>query len=453
MILSNPLVPLAVGVVLVVFLLVYLNLPPFVGLIIAALGVALISPGVPINEVSSQVAQAFGDTLVGVGVPILMAAIIGKTLMESGAAARIVRAALAITGEKRSEYAILSSSYLLSIPVFFDNVFYLLAPLGRAMKQRTDVKFSLYMTALCAGALATHTLVPPTPGPLAVTDSLGVDLGLAIGLGGLVAIPTSLLGGIVYGTALNHREEFPLRESMGVSSEEVDQEMSDTESGPGLLESLVPITLPLVLIGSNTIAAALYAEGAVVRQATAFFGDATFALTAAAMISTYTYYRLDVHDLDVLNEELTEAIKSGGNIIAITAAGGAFGAMLNTTGVGEYIANYVTGVGLSLLVAGWLIAALIRVAQGSATVALLTSAQIMAPLTGDLTVNTVYLMLAIGTGGMIAPWFNDSGFWIVSEVGGLTQTETFKSYSASATIMSVSGILVILLLSFAFPLT
>ncbi|MDS0300342.1 GntP family permease [Halogeometricum sp. S1BR25-6] len=452
MVLANPLIPLAIGVLLVVFLLVYLNLPPFVGLIIAALGVAVISSGVPINEVPAQVAQAFGETLIGVGIPILMAAIIGKTLMESGAAARIVRAALSVTGQERSEYAILTSSYLLSVPVFFDNVFYLLAPLGRAMKKRTGVKFSLYMTALCAGALATHTLVPPTPGPLAVANSLNVNLGLAILVGGAVALPTSLLGGIVYGKALHNREEFPLRESMGVSSEEIDEEMADSGTGPGLVESLTPIVLPLILIGSNTIAAALYAEGTTIRTATAFVGDATLALTAAAMFSTYTYYRLEVRDLDVLNEELTGAIKSGGNIIAITAAGGAFGAMLNTTGVGEYVAGIVTGLGFSLLVAGWLIAALMRVAQGSATVALLTGAEIMAPLTGDLSVGAVYLMLAIGAGGMIAPWFNDSGFWIVSEVGGLTQTETFKTYSASATIMSIAGLLLILLLSSVVPL-
>jgi gluconate:H+ symporter, GntP family len=452
-VLANPLVPLAVGVVLVVFLLVYLSLPPFIGLVIAAMGVAIISTGVPIGEVPAQVAQAFGDTLVGIGIPILMAAIIGKTLMESGAANRIVRSALSVTGQERSEYAILSSSYILSVPVFFDNVFYLLAPLGRAMKNRTGVKFSLYMTALCAGSLATHTLVPPTPGPLAVASSLNVNLGLAIIIGAVIALPVSLLGGIVYGKALNNREEFPLRDSMGVSAERFEGTESSSQNGPGLFEAMLPILLPLVLIGSNTIASAVYAEGNSIRQATAFLGDASFALTAAAMVSVYTYYRLRVRDLDLLNDELTEAIKSGGNIIAITAAGGAFGAMLNTTGVGQYIAGIVTGLGLSLLVAGWLIAALIRVAQGSATVALLTAAEIMAPLASELAVSPVYLMMAIGVGGMIAPWFNDSGFWIVSEVGGLTQTETFKTYSASATIMSVTGLVYIVALSLVVPLT
>jgi GntP family gluconate:H+ symporter len=448
----NPLVPLAIGIILVVLLLVYLNLPPFVGLIIAAMGVGVISSGVPLQNVPARVAEAFGNTLVGIGIPILMAAIIGKTLMESGAAGRIVQGALSVTGRERSEYAILGSSYVLSIPVFFDNVFYLLAPLGRSMKNRTGVKFSLYMTALCAGALATHTLVPPTPGPLAVANSLGVDLGIAILVGIVVALPISLLGGIAYGSILHSREEFPLRDAMGVSAESFEVEDQEPESSPGIVESLLPILLPLVLIGANTITNAVSAEGTVAYQFTSFVGDANFALTAAAMVSAYTYYRMKAQDLDILNNELTEAIKSGGNIIAITAAGGAFGVMLNTTGVGQYIADIVTGLGLSLLVAGWLIAALIRVAQGSATVAVLTAAEIMAPFVGDLAANPVYLMMAIGVGGMIAPWYNDSGFWIVSEVGGLTQLETFKSYSASATIMSITGIFYIIFLSSILPL-
>jgi GntP family gluconate:H+ symporter len=448
----NPLIPLAIGIIIVVFLLVYLDLPPFIGLTIAAMAVGIVSSGVPFGEVPSKVAEEFGNVLVGIGIPILMAAIIGKTLMESGAAKRIVRGALSITGREHSEYAILGSSYVLSIPVFFDNVFYLLAPLGRAMKNRTGQKFSLYMTALCAGALATHTLVPPTPGPLAVANSLGVNLGIAIIVGIVIALPLSLLGGIVYGSFLHDREEFPLRETMGVSSESFEAEDRQSKELPGIFESLLPILLPLVLIGANTIASAVYPQDALVRQFTSFAGDANFALTAAAMVSAYTYYRTGVQDLTILNDELTEAIKSGGNIIAITAAGGAFGAMLSSTGVGQYIAGIVTGFGLSLLIAGWLIAALVRIAQGSATVAVLTAAEIMAPFVNELSVHPVYLMMAIGVGGMIAPWYNDSGFWIVSEVGGLSQLETFKTYSASATIMSITGLVYITTLSKFIPL-
>ena len=459
MVVANPLVPFAVGVVAVVALLVWLRLPAFVGLVIAAMAIGIVTPELAFADVPAEIAESFGDVMVSIGIPILMAAIIGKSLMDSGAADRIVRGFLSLTGRDRSEYALMGSSYVLSIPVFFDNVFYLLAPLGRSMKARTGVKFSLYVSVLCAGALATHMLVPPTPGPLAMAAELNVDLGLAILVGAAVALPTSLLGGVVYGRFLHSREEFPLREAMGSSPEDL-AEKTDTPTSelPGLLESLLPIIVPVVFIASNTIAdvaadQGLVAEDGPVVAATSFVGDANFALTAAAMLAAYTLYRVEMQgDKDLFNSELTDAIKSGGNIIAITAAGGTFGAMLATAGVGEYIADGLQELGLGLLVAGWLIAAVIRVAQGSGTVAILTGAAIMAPLAGDYAGNPVYLMMAVGFGGMIAPWYNDSGFWIVSEVAGITQLETFKSYSAVCTVMSVSGLVLVYLMQLVVPL-
>jgi GntP family gluconate:H+ symporter len=453
MVFTNPLVPFVVGVVAVVLLLVWLKLPAFVGLIIAAMTIGIFTSEIPFEEVPAEIASSFGDVMVAIGIPILMAAIIGKTLMDSGAAERIVRGFLSITGQNNSELALLGSSYVLSIPVFFDNVFYLLAPLGRSMKARTGVKLSLYISVLAAGALSTHMLVPPTPGPLAMAAELNVDLGIAILVGATLALPSSLFAGVVYGRFLHSREDFPLREAMGATAESLREKAeADLSELPGPFESLLPILLPVVLIASNTIATTLYDGGAVV-SATTFLGDPNFALTAAALVSSYTFYRLEMDgDVDLFNTELTEAIKSGGNIIAITAAGGTFGAMLATAGVGEYIAGGLEDIGLGLLVTGWLIAAIIRVAQGSGTVAILTGASIMAPLAGGLSVNPVYLMMAVGFGGMIAPWFNDSGFWIIKETTGITSAETFKTYGAVATIMSTTGIVLVLIMSTLLPL-
>ncbi|ELY56357.1 GntP family permease [Natronococcus jeotgali] len=459
MVLESPIVPFAVGLVVVVALLVWLKLPAFVGLIIAAMAIGLATPELATGEVPAQTAEEFGGVMVSIGIPILMAAIIGKCLMDSGAADRVVRAFLSLTGEKRSEYALMGSSYVLSIPVFFDNVFYLLAPLGRSMKARTGVKFSLYISVLAAGALATHMLVPPTPGPLAMSAELDVDLGLAMLVGAAVALPTSMLGGIVYGRFLNSREEFPLREAMGSDPEDL-QERTDrpTSELPGLLESSLPIAAPVVLIAGNTTANVLADQGVIAADgpivaAASFLGDPNFALTVAAILAAYTYYRMEMRgNRELFNNELTEAIKSGGNIIAITAAGGTFGAMLATAGVGEWIAGGLEEFGLGLLFTGWAIAAVIRVAQGSGTVAILTGAGIMAPLAGDFNANAVYLMMAIGFGGMIAPWYNDSGFWVVSEVAGITQMETFKTYSAVCTVMSTSGLILVFVLQLLVPL-
>ncbi|WP_101297028.1 GntP family permease [Halegenticoccus soli] len=453
MVLSNPLVPFIIGLLTVVLLLVWLKLPAFVGLIIATIVVGVITPQVAFAEVPTVTAEAFGEVLVAIGIPILMAAIIGKTLMESGAAERIVRGFLGLTGNDRSEYALLGSSYILSIPVFFDNVFYLLAPIGRSMRARTGGKFAVYVSVLGAGALGTHMLVPPTPGPLAMASELGVDLGVAIVVGAMVAVPTSLVGGVVYGRWIDHRMDIPLRDAMGTTAESI-KSAADRPIGelPGLFEAVLPIALPVVLIASNTIADVLLPDGSPILSVTAFFGDPNIALTLSALAATWTFFRMKDLTKEELEGELTEALKSGGNIIAITAAGGAFGAMLQNAGIGDYIAGGLSDLGIPLLMTGWLIAGLIRIAQGSGTVAILTGASIMAPLTGALSVHPVYMMMAVGTGGMLFAWYNDSGWWIVKEVAGITQEETFKTFSAVNFVMSVTGLTVVLVLSTLLPL-
>ncbi|MFP4228943.1 MAG: GntP family permease [Salinivenus sp.] len=451
--LSHPLFPFVVGLIVVLGLLAWLRLPAFFGLILGTLAVGIATPELPFDEVPSETTAAFGEVMTAIGIPILMAALIGKCLMDSGAAERIVRAFLRWTGDKHSEAALLGSSYVLSIPVFIDNVFYLLAPLGRSMYARTGAKYALYISVLSAGGLATHMLVPPTPGPLAMADTLDVDLGLALLVGLLVALPTSLVGGLVYGTWIDHRLSIPLREAMGsTASALTENTQTSLKALPGLFESALPIGLPVVLIGSNTIVDATAPAFESLGTAIRFFGDPTVALTLATGPAAATYYRHSDMDAAAFSGALTDALKSGGNIIAITAAGGAFGAMLRTAGVGEHIASGLSGLGIPLLVTGWLVAGVIRLAQGSGTVAVLTGASMMAPLTADLGAHPVYMMMAVGTGGLLFSWYNDSGFWIVREVAGLTQGETFKTWSAVNTVMSVTGLLIVLLLATLFPL-
>ncbi|MFW6265587.1 MAG: GntP family permease [Halanaeroarchaeum sp.] len=448
---GNPLLVFLIGVIAVVLLLVWLDLPAFVGLILATFVVGLVTPEVPIAEIPATTAENFGTVMTSIGIPILMAAIIGKSLMESGAAERIVRWFLAITGRDNSDVALLGSSYVLSIPVFFDNVFYLLAPLARSMRARTGGHMAAYVSALSAGALATHMLVPPTPGPLAMADEIGVDVGTVIMVGIVVAIPTSLVGGFVYARWIDKRMDITLKEAMGTTAEELEAVAEKpVESLPGLGESMLPILVAVGFVATSTIADVLGASGAV-TTATTFIGDPNFALTAAALVAAYTFYRAADLSRDTFGDELTEALKSGGNIVAITAAGGAFGAMLGAAGVGEYFASNLQQAGISLLITSWLIAGLIRIAQGSGTVALLTTSALMAPLAGDLAVHPVYMIMAIGTGGMMFSWYNDSGFWIASEVAGITQTETLKTWSAVNSVMSVTGLVVVLVLSQLVP--
>ncbi len=450
---SNPLVPFLLGLVAVIVFLVLLRLPAFLGLTLATIVVGLATPEVPFADVPAKMAAAFGDVMEAVGIPILMAAIIGKSLMDSGAAERIVRAFLARTGDERSEVALLGSSYVLSIPVFVDNVFYLLAPLGRSMYARTGTKYALYIAVLSAGALATHMLVPPTPGPLAMADTLNVDLGTAMLMGALVALPISMIAGLVYGHWIDRRLSIPLREAMGSTAEVLESKATTSlDDLPGLGEALLPIVLPVALIGSNTVTDAVLPNGGTAAATTDFLGSSTVALTLAALVAAATFYRTSDLHASTFGDALTDALKSGGNIIAITAAGGAFGALLRTAGVGEYIADALAAAGIPLLITGWLIGGVIRIAQGSGTVAVLTGASMMAPLTSGLDAHPVYMMMSVGTGALLFSWYNDSGFWIVNEVAGLTQAETLKTWSAVNTVMAFTGLVVVLLLATFVPL-
>ncbi|MGQ3413401.1 GntP family permease [Natrinema sp. LN54] len=447
-----PLVSLVAGIVAIVLLLVVFDLPAFVSLVIAGFTVGIVAPEVAFAEVPGEFASAFGENMAGIGIPILMAAIIGKAMVESGAANRIVRGFTSVFGDENTELSLFSSSFVMSIPVFFDNVFYLLAPLARSARARIGKNYTLYIVAVGAAGVVTHGFVPPTPGPLLAVEEFDANLGSTILIGVLVGVPTALVSGLGYGYWINRRLEIPLRDSMGTTVEELEaQNQIPTSSLPGMVESLLPILLAVLLVTADTTTQTILGEDAAVRNITGFFGDPNLALTAAALAAALTYFRMSDLDSDAFSDELTDALKSGGNIAAITAAGGAFGAMLQAAGAGTYIANSLEGVGLGLLVTAWVIAAGVRVVQGSATVAIVTTAGIMAPLASGLDVNVAYLVMAIGAGASFCSWYNDSGFWIVKEIGGLTQGETLKTWTVATTLIGITGLLSTLIFSTILP--
>ncbi|MGQ3414233.1 GntP family permease [Natrinema sp. LN54] len=456
----SPLITFVIGLIAVVALLVWLDLPAFIGLIIAGFTVGVVNTvfvaDFGASDAGSQVATAFGENMAGIGIPILMAAVIGKSMLESGAAQRIVRSFQNVLGESNSDISLLGSSSFLAVPVFFDSVFYLMAPLARSMRARVGRDYTLFIVVVGAGAATTHVFVPPTPGPLAVAAELETDLGMTIAIGIATAIPAAIVAGLVYGRWINARLDIPLRDTMSTTTEELETVADKpTSSLPGMLESSAPIVLAVVLIASLTVV-----EGfqevvpalEAIEPVAAFLGGKNVALTIAALAAAYTFMRHNNLSQSEWTDELTEALKSGGNIAAITAAGGAFGALLAASGIGDYLAGALQGIGIGLLVTAWLIAAIVRIAQGSATAAMLTAAGIMAPLTGQLEVHVAYLVMVIGAGANIFSWYNDSGFWLVKEIGGLTQGETLRTWTVLTTIISVSGLLTSLLLSTLFPL-
>ncbi len=460
----NPLVILLLGMVVVLGAILVLRLNAFLALIGAAMLVSLLAPGDPVGKMA-RVAEAFGRTAGTIGIVIALAAVIGKAMMDSGAADRIVVAFLKLLGEKRGAAALCATGYVLSIPVFFDTVFYLLIPLGRSMHRRTRRNYLKYVCAIAAGAAATHTLVPPTPGPLAVAGQLGIDLGTMILMGMLVAVPAAAAG-LWYAGWIDRRMPIALRGDSDAADGVPAMEATPPRALPALLPALAPIALPVLLISANTIVlaqttgpgthAALWQA---IKPWTAILGNPNFALLLAAGIALWVYVRQRSATRERLAVLVEESLMSGGIIILITSAGGAFGAMLQAAGVGSAVQGLFRGAGpgsgLLFLLLAFGVSGLMKTAQGSSTVAMITTAAMlsaMLPRPGMLPFNAVYVATAIAGGSLIGDWMNDSGFWVIAKMSGLTEVETLKSWSVVAAIVGTTAFLVTLGLALIFPL-
>jgi GntP family gluconate:H+ symporter len=455
-----PLVILAIGMVTVIGLIVGLRLNAFIALIVAAIIVSFLAPGEPADKIT-RVATAFGSTAGSIGIVIALAAVIGKAMMDSGAADRIVRMFVSLVGEDRGSVALLSSGYVLGIPVFFDTVFYLLVPLARSMYNRTRRNYLMYLMAIGAGGAITHTMVPPTPGPLVLAETLGIDLGAMILMGAVVALPCAIVG-LLYAGWLDRRMPVHLSsEAAGVPQ----PDFAPAPTLPGLIPSLLPIILPVLLISTNTVVGTLSArEGAApfwidLVPYAAIFGNSNLALLVSAFVAMWLYYSQRRPTRDEMAEMVETALMSGGVIILITAAGGAFGAMLREAQIGPAIQSLfegsLAGSPVVLLLLAFGISSLLKTAQGSSTVAMITASAMMAAMfTGGapLPFHLVYLATAIASGSLVISWMNDSGFWIYTKMGGLTVVQGLKSWTTLLMVLGFTGLTITIVLALLFPL-
>ncbi len=489
-----PLVILGIGMAVVLGLIIVVKINPFITLIVAAmavsvLAVALLGEGHWADSIA-RVATSFGSAAGKIGIVIGTAAVIGKCMLDSGAADRIVRSFLRLFGEKRSPIALAASGWVLAIPVFFDTVFYLLVPLARSLYRRTHRNYLLYILAIGGGGAITHTLVPPTPGPLVIAATLGVDVGFMILMGGLVALP-SAAAGLTFAYLANRWMPIAMRPI----GDQPDPEPLDDSQLPPLWLSILPVVLPVVLISMNTIVEAsakslmrpqlqqagisraqqeeqlaewlrspdeIASPGARhLAQAsglTSMVGNANFALLLSCLIAVAMLVKQRRLALPEMAKAVEVALMSGGVIILITAAGGAFGDMLKVAKVGEAIQQLFAGAGgsggLLLLVLGFAIAAVLKTAQGSSTVAMITGSAMLAGIASpeSLGFHPVYLAIAIGGGSLVASWMNDSGFWIVAKMSGLTEIEALKSWTVMLVVLGTFSLAVTMLLAIVLPM-
>ena len=408
------------------------------------------------RSVGSRIAMGFGETCGKIGILIAMASIIGRCLLASGAAEKIVLSVRDAFGDRRTPVAFSVSGFVVGIPVFFDTVFYLLMPLARAMWMKTRCNYLLYVLSIVVGATMAHSLVPPTPGPLFVAGELNVNLGLMILAGcavGMVAVSV----GYLYAVWANRRWDLPMRD---LSSSDLEQQQVD-RSRPPLFLAMLPILIPIVLLSAKTICDMTLPAShestwvTTIVSVVNFWGDKNLALALAAAFALMMLVRYPDPSLTV-SSEVQEALLSAGNIVLITAAGGAFGHVLRQTGIAPAIENRfpVAEGGIALLLVAFGITSLVRIAQGSATVAMITSVGIVAPIVAnvELAFNPVYVALAIGCGSKPIPWMNDSGFWVVTRMTGMSEGEALRTVSVALTLMGLVGLAVTLVGAVLLPL-
>jgi gluconate:H+ symporter, GntP family len=464
----DPFVLLFIGIVIVIGGIVWLKLHAFIALFAAAIVVASLTPreniersvlaqNRPAAEATARaqeslgvkLASKFGNTCTNLGVLIAMASIVGAGLLHSGGADRIVRSTLRLFGEKRSPLVFATSGLVLGVPVFFDTVFLLLIPLARAMASRTQRNYLLYVLAIAVGTTMTHSLVPPTPGPLFAANALKVDLGTMI-VGGLLLSSVTAMFGLAYAWWANRRWPIEVREPSETAAAPTAERAES--SLPPLWLALAPIVLPVLLISGATIAnIATFAPET--KQIVSTLGHPNIALAIAATIALATVARYRAGDRPV-RSIVQAALADAGMIILITAAGGVFGGVLQETGVGERIQGLAREYRIGVLPLAFLVTALIRTAQGSATVAMVTSVGIVGAFATPETLgfHPVYLALTIGCASKLVPWMNDSGFWVLSKTAGLTERETLRTMSVMFSLMGVVGSVLVMIAAKLFPL-
>lgn len=474
----NPIYIILIGTLVVLFCIIVLKLHAVISLLLAALVTGLLTSsdliyqyaihkGMSIEDaqtlstdsIGKRLADAFGNTSGKIGILIALGSIIGACLMKSGGAERIVRSFLGLFGKKNASLALMSGSFLLAIPVFFQTVFYLMLPLIKSLGIHSPKKYSLYLMMVIAGGVMAHSLVPPAAGPLFVAQALGIDTGTMIIGGFAIGIFTSLCG-YVYALWANKKWDLPMRDTADVSIDDL-KALSEKDNSelPGLWISVIPVVLPLVLITANSLSD-LSSETSQANMSEfqknwisvfSILGDPNIALAISAAIALFLLSSR-LKNTKNFQKVVAESISSAGVIILITTAGGVFGKMLEQTGIGISLGSLASSYQMAVLPLAFFITAAVRTVQGSAMVAMVTAAGVMSGISSaGLEFNTVYVALAIGCGSKIFTWMNDSAFWIVTEMCAMEEKETIRHFSFLSMVMGFSGLIIIMVLSKFLP--
>ena len=442
---------LVIGLAFLIFLILKTKIHTFLALIFGAALIGLIA-GLDSTKLADAISQGFGGTLGNIGIIIGFGLMMGEVFQLSGATTRMARTFLKICGKGKEEVALAITGFIVSIPIFCDSAFVILSPIVKEISRQTKKSVVGLGFALAGGLVVSHSVIPPTPGPLASAGLFGVDLGEFFLISIFVSIPM-VVATTIYTVRLGKKIYQIPGEGDDVWVRPVNQNpmyeelVKEDESGlPGTFLSFLPIFLPIILIMGSTISKVVNLEGTVAAILN-FLGTPVIAVGLGLIIAIYTL-ALKLPRKEAL-EKMENSLKAAGMIILITGGGGALGRMLTTTGIGNYIAEQITAQPVPVIVLPFIIATLIRFAQGSGTVAMTTSASICAPIVIAAGGNPILGALAACIGALFFSTFNDSFFWVTNRLMGINETkEQIRTWSFTTTIAWAVGFVELMILHF-----
>lgn len=417
-----------------------LKLHPFLALIIAAIGYGLCS-GLPLDQIIKSVNNGFGNTVGSIGIVIVAGCIIGTFLEESGGAYIMARSVMKLAGEKRVPLVMLLLGYIISIPVYADSGFVIMTPLNKALSKKAGITLAASAIALSLGLTLTHCLVPPTPGPISATSIVGADLGLVI-LTGIVASMVSFIIALVF------VNKFVSRTYIDPAPNESDQEIEErVKHAPSAVKSFLPIVVPLLLIVLKSVSdfpTNPFGTGTM-KTVLGFIGEPVVALLIGMALGFMLPRKFDLEMLST-SGWVGKSLVSAAVIIMITAAGGSFGMVLRDSGIADVVGGFVSDSSLGIWMP-FLIAAALKTAQGSSTVAIITTASLLAPLMETMgfiaPVEKALAVTALCSGAMVVSHVNDSFFWVITQMTGMTVKQGYRFHTLGTLLCGTGAMLTV----------
>lgn len=434
-----PLFIVAIGVALLLLLMIRFRLNGFIALILVALAVGVLQ-GMPVNKVIGSIKNGVGGTLGSLALIMGFGAMLGKLLADCGGAQRIATTLIDKLGQRYIQWAVVLTGFTVGFALFYEIGFVLMLPLVFSIAANARISL-LYVGVPMATALSvTHGFLPPHPGPTAIAAIFHADMGNTLLYGTILAIPTVILAGPAYSQFLRHIDK-PVPEGLYNPKKFTEQAM------PSFAVSVWTSLVPVVLMALRAITEMLLPAGNPILAYTEFFGDPIMATLIAVLIAIFTFGLNRGRSMDDVMGTITDSIKSIAMMLLIIGGGGAFKQALVDGGVDKYIASLMEGSTISPLLLAWTIAATLRIALGSATVAAISAGSIATPLIATTGVSPELMVIAVGSGSVIFSHVNDPGFWLFKEYFNLTIGETIRSWSVLETIIAVSGLVGCLLLN------